>query len=80
MSCQSCESERIASITAKCDDRCSVSIGENDHNDYAPHGMGIGGGDYVEFSWCLCCGQIQGKFPKETTELEGNDEETSDDD
>ena len=25
--------------------------------------MGIGGGDYIEFAYCLDCGQIQKDFP-----------------
>jgi hypothetical protein len=33
------------------------------HDGYVPSKMGIGGGDYMEFSYCLDCGQIQGKFP-----------------
>jgi hypothetical protein len=58
-------------MTAKCDDRCSVTIGEiESSNDYVPRGMGIGASDYVEFSWCLDCGQIQGKFPRPKTALE----------
>jgi hypothetical protein len=27
--------------------------------------MGIGHGDYIEFRYCLNCGQIQGEFPIE---------------
>ncbi len=67
-------------MTAKCDDRCSVTVGENDSGgDYVPRGMGIGGGDYVEFSWCLECGQIQGKFPLPLTALEGEGEPDDED-
>ena len=32
--------------------------------------MGIGGGDYTEFSYCLDCGQIQGRFPVPATKLQ----------
>jgi hypothetical protein len=32
--------------------------------------MGIGGGDYVAFSYCLDCGQIQGDFPLPETGME----------
>ena len=30
---------------------------------YVPSSLNIGGGDYVEFKYCLSCGQIQGKWP-----------------
>jgi len=74
MSCK-CESERIVHVSAKCSDRCDVSIGTKELSDYVPRDMGIGHGDYVEFSYCLDCGQIQGEFPLEKTDLEGSDEE-----
>jgi hypothetical protein len=37
--------------------------------------MGIGGGDYVEFDYCLNCGQIQGQFPLNKTKVERGEEE-----
>jgi hypothetical protein len=39
--------------------------------------MNIGGGDYVDFKFCLDCGQINGDWPLPTTGLEypSNDEE-----
>jgi hypothetical protein len=70
MNCQKCKSQRVASVTAKCSDCCGVSLGAADLDGYVPGDMGIGGGDYVEFSYCLDCGQLQGKFPLETTEIE----------
>ena len=55
-----CGSARIASISAKCSDRCAVQVGDEDHDGYAPSDMGIGGGgDYICFAWCLDCGRIQ---------------------
>jgi hypothetical protein len=68
MSCRNsdtCGSDRIATITAKCDDRCTVTFpGLIDSQGYVPRDVGIGGGDYVEFSWCLDCGLIQSEeFP-----------------
>jgi len=74
MSCK-CGSERIAYVSAKCSDMCNVSIGAKELNDCVPRDMGIGHGDYVEFSYCLDCGQIQGEFPLEKTDLEGSEEE-----
>jgi len=70
MKCKNCGSERVASITAKCADCCGTSIGEYDKSDYVPGDMGVGGGDYVEFDWCLECGQIQGEWPLEKCKAE----------
>jgi hypothetical protein len=62
--CQRCNSDSILSVSAKCSDQCSLSYKEQEHNDYVPSDLGIGGGDYVEFKLCLNCGQVQGEFPK----------------
>jgi len=70
MACQRCGSERIASVTAKCSDCCSVSVGSYDKDGYVPDDMGIGGGDYVEMDWCLECGQIQGEWPRSESRAE----------
>ena len=75
--CSRCQSVRVASITAKCSDCCNIHFMKVDNDGYVPGDMGIGGGDYVEFSWCLDCGQIQGKFPMRNTDFE---EAISDDD
>ena len=69
MACK-CGSKRIASVNSKSSDLNFVSIGTNENDGYLPSDMGIGGGDYVEFKWCLDCGQIQGKWPVKPTELE----------
>lgn len=78
MACQRCKSERIMSINAKCSDLCFASIGEHEQSDYPPEDVGIGGGDYVEFSYCLNCGQIQGDFPVDTCALERKEWEEDD--
>ncbi len=65
-----CGSERIAEIGAKCSDCCGVKIGTRIQDGYVPRDLGVGGGDYVEFKWCLDCGQIQGVFPLPKSELE----------
>jgi hypothetical protein len=82
MACQKCKSERIAKVIAKCDDRCTFTINRKEQQDYVPNDAGIGGGDYVEFSYCLDCGQIQNKFPiaqleqeEETDELPNESDE-----
>jgi hypothetical protein len=64
MTCQRCNSSRVASFSAKCSDLSSYSIGDGKQTepDYVPRDLGIGGGDYVEFRYCLDCGQMQGDF------------------
>jgi hypothetical protein len=73
MNCRRCGGGRLAGICAKCSDLCSyflVNDEEKSGNGYVPGDMGIGGGDYVEFSFCLDCGQIQTEFPVPETALE----------
>lgn len=70
-----CGSNRIAHVNAKCSDMCNVYMVNSDHSqsDYVPKDMGFYGdgyGDYVEFDYCLDCGQMQGKFPLKKTALE----------
>ena len=63
--CQRCSSVRDANIGGKCSDMCGYSVGDGDALDgYVPGDMGIGGGDYIEFDFCLDCGQIQGQKRK----------------
>ena len=80
MKCK-CGSERIASFNAKCNDAFFVEIedcedgkstgnGKVEHFGYVPRDMSIGGGDYLKLKFCMDCGQIQGEFPLENTELE----------
>jgi len=66
-------------FNAKCADRFFCSIGNNEHNDYPPEDIGLGGGDYVKGKLCLDCGQLQGKWPLPISELEQEIEETNDD-
>lgn len=70
MNCQKCSSKRIMNVTAKCSDTCGFSINGVDSDGYVPKEIGIGGGDYVRFNYCLDCGQIQGKFPVEKCDME----------
>lgn len=73
-----CDNPRIASLSTKCSDRCYVSIGDSEHDGYAPQDMGISdmGEDYVAFDWCLNCGHMVGEWPLPPTELETQDEST----
>lgn len=70
MKCQRCSSDRIAEVNAKCSDCCGVSIAKYNDGGYVPDDMGIGGGDYVEFRWCMECGQIQGTWPLDKCKAE----------
>lgn len=70
MNCQDCKSERILELSAKCSDCCGYTLGNFSSDGYVPAGLGIGGGDYVEFNLCLDCGKIQGKFPRPLSDIE----------
>lgn len=82
MICDKCGSDRIMGISSKASDLHFVEYDklEIEHDGYLPHDLGIGGGDYVEFEYCLDCGKIQGVFPisdkivKESIEEEYNDD------
>lgn len=60
MECTNCKSDRIIELCAKCSDLCNVEYKGQEHDGYVPDGMGIGGGDYIEFNMCLMCGMVQG--------------------
>lgn len=64
-----CESERIASVGGKTSDMCHVNCEGFEHDGYVPEGLGIGSGDYLNFSYCLDCGQMQGTFPIPTSAM-----------
>lgn len=66
MPCQKCNSNRLCEIGGKSSDLNYGTIIGKEFNGYVPDNVGIGGGDYIEFSWCLECGQIQGEWPKKT--------------
>lgn len=70
MNCPKCGSERIAEVSAKCSDLCVVSVAGFESDGYVPTDMGIGGGDYVEFDYCMDCGQMMGEFPLPASRLE----------
>lgn len=70
MSCKNCNSDRVASVCGKTSDMCFFSIRDKSHDGYVPRGVGIGGGDYIDFSYCLNCGQIQDSFPVEHCDVE----------
>lgn len=67
MKCSTCDGERIAEISAKCSDMFSMSCDAEEVDDYCgyvPSDMNINdGGNYVEFKYCLDCGQMVGQWP-----------------
>lgn len=70
MSCTS-SCKRIATVGGKTSDMFSASIaGGQTYHGYVLSDLGIGGGDYLNFKFCMDCGQIQGKFPLPPSELE----------
>lgn len=73
MSCKRCGSERMASICAESSGLNSGTIEGKKFDGYMPRDIGIGGGDYVDFSYCLNCGQIVGDFPIERKPEEDED-------
>jgi hypothetical protein len=68
--CQRCSSLRLARILAHCSDMCSVDLAGRHEYGYVPRDLGIGGGDDVQLTYCLDCGQIQGKFPLPPIQME----------
>jgi len=78
--CQRCQSNRIANVSAKCSDCCGYSVGDSNDDGYVPDDMGVGGRDYMEITYCLHCGQLQGEFPLPPSKIEKDitDEEVLD--
>lgn len=68
MICQRCKSNRIVTVSGKTSDLFSMKYRDTNklYNGYVPYGIGIGGGDYMKFDYCLNCGQIQDNFPLDT--------------
>lgn len=70
MGCQRCGHRAVASCTGKTSDLFGMKWpgGKEQWGYVPPHdliGLREGGAssDYVNFSWCLVCGQIQGEWP-----------------
>lgn len=69
MGCKQCGSERSAEVGGKVSDMCSASVegGWRQDQGYVPDDMNVGGGDYIEISFCLDCGQMDGRWPAKTS-------------
>jgi hypothetical protein len=68
--CQTCCSHRLASIIAKTGEYCVIEISNKRQLGPVPREMNIGGDEYLEFRYCLDCGQVQGLFPVPPIALE----------
>jgi hypothetical protein len=62
MKCQRCKSERIVDTSGHFRN-VIVTLDHLEVDGTIPDDLGLGGGDYVRFSFCLDCGQMQGRFP-----------------
>lgn len=64
MSCRECQSDRIVSVMGHCVDRFTAETNGKEYGPgYVPRDLNIGGGDDMEFEYCLDCGMIQDDFP-----------------
>ncbi len=58
--CFRCGSTEIIQIAAKCSDLCRITRNGKTEWGYVPDGIALGEDpNYVEFSYCRKCGQIQ---------------------
>jgi hypothetical protein len=67
MYCNTCGSKKLVSIVSKTSDRNNMWVGHlnYEHDGYVLPDLGVGEDDYIDFTYCLYCGKIQGKFPIE---------------
>lgn len=67
MGCQRCKSLRLSRIQAKCNDSIVFDLPGKGSvvGEYPLELEDIAADDYVDFTFCLSCGQVQGTFPIE---------------
>jgi len=73
MSC--CKTPRKIYVCVKHSNMCFISSNIKSNQNYVPYDLGIGGGDYIQFMYCLNCGKIHGNFPLPTTMIELKEEQ-----
>ena len=62
-----CNHENTLIINGKCSDMCGVRIEGEWYEGYAPTGIGLAdGSDYINVTFCLDCGKVQGVPDKAT--------------
>ncbi len=59
----SCKHERKIDVSGKTSDMNFVSYKNQEHDGYLPSNLNIGGGDYIEITFCADCGQLDGVWP-----------------
>lgn len=69
MTCK-CGSTRFARVFGKCNDAFCAAVPGGDYDGYVPHNLNIGGGDTMEFKFCMECGTIQADWPLAFTATE----------
>lgn len=64
--CQRCNAIALVDVCSKASDLHFIRHLHREHDGYMLGEMGIGSrsGDYVEFIYCINCGQMQGTWPK----------------
>jgi len=74
LKCRKCGSDRVCEVHARCESAFRCWIQDHTYMGYVPDDLGLGfthgGGDHVTFSYCLNCGQMQGRFPLKLTKIE----------
>lgn len=69
MSCY--ENQKIVRVNGKCSDMCHIMFPDGTESDgYVPRDINIGGGDYLDFDYCMNCGKLVGDFPVKIPETE----------
>ena len=63
--CQNCSGEKLMSVSGKCSDLSFASVEHLslEHDGYVLSNLNFGGGDYIDFEFCLECGHMQGTWP-----------------
>ena len=71
MKCQKCNSDKLLCIDGKTSDKCYCQYQGFELDGYVPVDIGLKckSGDYIQFEYCLECGQIQGTWPVEEPDL-----------
>ena len=62
--CQRCGAVALVVVVGKTSDGCFMKHLHREYDGYVLRDMGVGEGDYLEFGFCVNCGQIQGEFPR----------------
>ena len=64
MNCQRCGKNRLVEVFGKTSDCCNTEYKGRQRDGYVPTDIGLGNdSDVIVLTYCLDCGQIQGKWP-----------------